>query len=56
MYLTRSDIPSDSLVANASMLKAYHIVPFRKEFLLEFTKFEKGNLEMVEYNEYLRIL
>ena len=56
MYLSRSDIPSDSRVTNPHMLKAYHIVPFRKEFLLKFAKWDKGNLEEIEYNEYLRIL
>ena len=38
------------------MLKAYHIVPFRKEFLLEFSQMKKGTLEKIEFNEYLRIL
>ena len=33
LYLSRSDIPSDSRNNDSSMLKAYHIVPFRKEFL-----------------------
>ena len=56
LYLSRSDIPSDSRNNDPSMLKAYHIVPFRKKFLLEFTKLEKGNLEKIEFNEYIRIL
>jgi 3-deoxy-manno-octulosonate cytidylyltransferase (CMP-KDO synthetase) len=56
LYLSRSDIPSNSRTENPPMLKAYHIVPFRKDFLLEFTSFEIGILEQVEYNEYLRIL
>ena len=38
------------------MLKAYHIVPFRKKFLLEYTKMPKSFLELIENNEYLRIL
>jgi 3-deoxy-manno-octulosonate cytidylyltransferase (CMP-KDO synthetase) len=56
MYLSRSDIPSDSRFSDPPMLKAYHIVPFRKKFLLEFAKWNKGSLEQIEYNEYLRIL
>ena len=56
MYLSRSDIPSHSRSNNDSMLKAYHIVPLRKKFLLEFTQWEKGSLEKIESNEYLRIL
>ena len=56
MYFSRADIPSDARVDNAPMLKAYHIVPFRKDFLLQYSKWEKGVLEKVEFNEYLRIL
>ena len=56
LYSSRSDIPSDSRTKNPSMLKAYHIVPFRKPFLLKFSKWEKGTLEKTEFNEYLRIL
>ncbi|MFC1626542.1 3-deoxy-manno-octulosonate cytidylyltransferase [Pseudomonadota bacterium] len=56
MYLSRADIPSDARVPNPPMLKAYHIVPFRKEFLLQYASWEKGKLENIEFNEYLRIL
>ena len=56
MYFSRADIPSDSRVKNPPLLKAYHIVPFRKQFLLEYTSWEKGKLEKIEFNEYLRIL
>ena len=56
LYLSRSDIPSDSRKNESSMLKAYHIVPFRKKFLLKFTKLKKGRLEKIEFNEYIRIL
>jgi len=56
LYVSRSDIPSNSRFENPSMLKAYHIVPFRKKFLLQFTQLEKGILEVIEYNEYLRII
>jgi len=56
MYFSRADIPSDARVDNPPLLKAYHIVPFRKEFLLEYSQWDKGELERIEYNEYLRIL
>ena len=38
------------------MLKAYHIVPFRREFLLEYATWPAGRLETVEFHEHLRIL
>jgi len=56
MYFSRADIPSNARVENAPMLKAYHIVPFRKEFLLQYAQWDKGALEQIEFNEYLRIL
>ena len=56
LYLSRADIPSDARVDSPPMLKAYHIVPFRKEFLLQYAGWEKGELEQIEFNEYLRIL
>jgi 3-deoxy-manno-octulosonate cytidylyltransferase (CMP-KDO synthetase) len=56
MYLSRSDIPSGSRLSNPPMLKAYHIVPFRKKFLLEYAQMDRGSLEKIEFNEYVRIL
>jgi len=56
MYFSRADIPSDARVASPGMLKAYHIVPFRKRFLLEFASLEKGPIERVEFIEFMRIL
>lgn len=56
MYLSRNDIPSDARTPEAPMLKAYHIVPFRRDFLLKYAAWDKGRLERIEFNEYLRIL
>ncbi len=56
MYLSREDIPSASRTPDAPMLKAYHIVPFRRQFLFDYASWPKGELEQIEYNEYLRIL
>ena len=50
MYLSRSDIPSGSRLNNPPMLKAYHIVPFRKKFLLEYAQMDRGSLEKIEFN------
>ena len=56
MYLSRTDIPSDSRVKVDEVLKGYHIVSFRKEFLLKYAQMNQTPLEKIEYNEYLRIL
>lgn len=56
MYFSRADIPSGARVDDPPMLKAYHIVPFRRDFLLQYASWEKGTLEQIEFNEYLRIL
>lgn len=56
MYLSRNDLPSDARVEVKSMLKAYHVVSFKKDFLLQYSKMEQTPLEKIEFNEYLRIL
>ena len=56
LYVSRADIPSNSRFEDPPMYKAYHIVPFRKKFLFQFTQLEKGSLEEIEFNEYLRII
>ena len=56
MYFSRTDIPSYARDNNHRMLKAYYVVPFRKDFLLEYSKWKESYLEKIEFNEYLRIL
>jgi len=56
MYISRNDLPSDARVEVKEMLKAYHVVSFRKDFLLKYSLMEQTPLEKIEYNEYLRIL
>ncbi|MBT7608690.1 MAG: 3-deoxy-manno-octulosonate cytidylyltransferase [Bacteriovoracaceae bacterium] len=56
LYLSRTDLPSSTRSAVNEMWKAYHIVPFQKSFLLTYTELERSHLELIEYNEYLRIL
>ena len=56
MYASRSDIPYSKNGQVNDFLKAYHVVAFKKEFLLEFASWQPTYLELVEGNEYLRIL
>ena len=56
MYLSRNDIPSDSRISVEHSLKAYHVVSFRKDFLITYAELEQTPLEKIEYNEYLRVL
>ena len=55
LYMSRADIPF-SINNKLNMLKAYHIVPFRKTFLNTFSNLPVGELEALESNEYLRII
>ncbi|HOE16832.1 MAG TPA: 3-deoxy-manno-octulosonate cytidylyltransferase [Syntrophorhabdaceae bacterium] len=56
MYCSRNDLPSDARTQVEKMLKMCFIVPFRKEFLLQYSRWEPTPLETIEYNEYLRVL
>lgn len=56
LYCSRTDLPSDARSQIDLMWKMCFIVPFRKDFLLEYTSWEQTPLERLEYNEYLRIL
>lgn len=56
LYCSRADIPDISRVENNDMWKMCFIVPFRKDFLMQYTTWEQTPLENIEYNEYLRIL
>jgi 3-deoxy-manno-octulosonate cytidylyltransferase (CMP-KDO synthetase) len=56
MYLSRADIPSNARTKDPSMYKAYHILPFRKAFLLKYASWPEGKLEQIEFHEHLRIL
>lgn len=56
MYLSRSDIPSNKRTKDAPLLKAYHVLAFRKEFLMQYANWEETYLEKIEYHEHLRIL
>lgn len=56
MYLSRNDIPSDARTPVEQMLKAYHVVSFKKDFLIQYSGMPQTPLEKIEFNEYLRIL
>lgn len=56
MYCSRNDLPSDARSPVNEMLKMCFIVPFRKEFLLTYSRWEPTPLEIIEFNEYLRVL
>ena len=54
MYMSRDDIPSTARAEVNEFLKAYHIVPFRKTFVLEYASWLPDNLEPIGYNRLLR--
>ncbi len=56
MYCSRNDLPSDVRTSVDVMLKMCFIVPFRKEFLIQYASWPSTPLENIEYNEYLRVL
>ena len=56
MYCSRTDLPSNARTPVDTMLKMCFIVPFRKDFLLKYSRWEPTPLETIEYNEYLRVL
>lgn len=56
LYLSRNDIPSFVRSKFTHMYKAYHVVPFRKNFLKKYVSLPSSDLESTEFNEYLRIL
>ena len=56
MYFSRNDIPANPTTEKYSMLKAYHLVSFRRNMLEKFASWERTPLEKIEVVEYLRIL
>ena len=56
MYCSRADLPSDARTEVKEMLKMCFIVPFRRDFLLRYATWGPTPLEVIEYNEYMRVL
>lgn len=56
MYMSREPIPSRYLSKDALMYKLVCIMPFRKDFLMNFSKLEQTPLEKIESIDNLRII
>jgi len=56
MYMSRSDIPSNTRSQVEYLHKLYCVVAFRKNWLKKFSAWSQTALEKIEYIEYLRIL
>lgn len=56
LYCSRSDLPSEARTQVPSLLKMSFIVGFRTPFLYRYASWQPTPLELIEYNEYLRIL
>ncbi len=56
MYCSRTDLPSEARTAVPTLLKMSFIVAFRTPFLHQYAAWAPTPLELIEYNEYLRIL
>jgi 3-deoxy-manno-octulosonate cytidylyltransferase (CMP-KDO synthetase) len=56
MYISRNDIPSSARNAVDYRLKAYHLMTFRPETIMDYSKMEKTPLEKIEDHEHLRLL
>jgi 3-deoxy-manno-octulosonate cytidylyltransferase (CMP-KDO synthetase) len=57
LYFSREPIPSRKKgVANIRMLKQVCIIPFRRDFLIEFNSWKQTPLEIIESVDMLRVL
>lgn len=56
LYFSRSSIPYPHASKSFIPRKAYHLVAFRRKFLLAYSKLVPTPLDSIESNEYLRIL
>lgn len=56
LYASRTDIPHSKTLDKVDLIKAYHVVAFQKQFLIKFTSWQPSKLELIEGNEYLRII
>lgn len=56
LYCSRTDLPSNARTEVNTMWKMCFMVPFRRDFLLEYASLDQTPLEKIEFNEYLRIL
>ncbi len=56
LYFSREPIPTRSKIDNIPMGKQVCIIPFRRDFLLEYTKMKPTPLEVAESIDMMRIL
>jgi len=56
IYFSREPIPTRSKKQEISMLKQVCIIPFRRDFLLDYTNMEPTPLEIAESIDMLRVL
>jgi 3-deoxy-manno-octulosonate cytidylyltransferase (CMP-KDO synthetase) len=56
MYISRNDIPSSARNSVEYRLKAYHLMTFKPNTVIEYSRMEKTPLEKIEDHEHLRLL
>jgi len=56
LYFSREPIPTTSKVQDVSMTKQVCIIPFRRDFLIEYTRLEPTPLEIIESVDMMRVL
>ena len=56
MYFSREPIPSRSKVSEVPMGKQFCVIPFRRDYLIEYTKLKPTPLEIVESVDMMRII
>jgi 3-deoxy-manno-octulosonate cytidylyltransferase (CMP-KDO synthetase) len=56
MYFSREPIPTRSKLANVPMGKQVCVIPFRRDYLIEYTQLAPTPLEIVESVDMMRVL
>lgn len=56
LYFSREPIPTGSKVDNISMLKQVCVIPFKRDFLIEYTNLSPTPLEEAECVDMMRVL
>ena len=56
IYFSREAIPTQSKIREVSLHKQVCVIPFRRDFLIDYTNMEPTPLEIVESIDMLRIL
>lgn len=56
LYFSREPIPTRANISNISMGKQVCVIPFRRDFLISYTKMEPTPLEIIESIDMMRVL